>query len=663
MAERGQTVASLARALRRNAHTLTQRPDLTWQQLHTEWVAGLVGVDDLFEAERRRRIGPGAAPWLAARAAPAPLPGLVRSLGVDDLPMLACAASRDNTIAIAGGERGVLSVWRIDSGRRLRTIGPHPAPITACALSEDTKFAATGCEDGSVRVWQLFSGRLSVTFTGHTARVIDCTFSPDGSILYSTAEDGAAARWDLVDQKPIEFQEPLEELGNVRGHALSGDAWTVASVFGDGLVIVGSLRTAGGRSMEILPRVNALAFSPDGRTVACAGDGVALWDVSADRAVVLEWKEREPLPECTAITFTPGGERIVVGDVRGGITVIEVATTTELGWWQADARRVESIAVTADGAAVLVCGRDGGVRLWRLARPRGVFGPGGVAGCAFSPDGERVYSASLYGTVADWDVASGTLARKFEQDDEPRLYSTCDANASIVVAGALRGGILRVWDAATGARRRDLVPAPEAVFECAVADDGTVASAGRDGDVLVWRDEGARFAHRLEGDAGPVLSIALTPDGRYVFTGAVDGKLRRWNLAELTWELGVHDAGVRSIALDVERERLATGGADGVARLWAMTGFGLLQTFAGHSDQVMACALSASGDLLATASADDWVRIWSIASGRVLAAAPLGADAMCVAFHPQLPLIACGDLAGGLYLFDLVGVEELCAPL
>jgi WD40 repeat protein len=653
-----EAVAALGLALRRHAHTLAERPDLTWQQLYTEWVAGLEGVDHLFEAEERRRSGRREAPWLAARLVPMAVPGLVRTLGVDDLPMLRCAASRDNTTAIAGGARGELVVWRIDSGRRLRTIGPHPAPITACAISADTRYAATGCEDGSVRVWHLWSGRLGVVFTGHADRVLDCTFSPDGFVLYTTARDGAAARWDLVDQKPIEFQEPMAELGNVTAHALSPDAWTIGTAFEDGLVLAGSLRTGAVRSLQLGGKVEALAFSPDGRKLACAETGIVVWDILGGPSP----RVGDGLTRTCA--FTPDGRRVVAGDAWGTVTIHDVETSEHLGTFDAHARQTNSCSVTPDGTAALSCGDDGAVRLWRLdrvPRVRHDLPRSPLRDCAFSPDGDRLYLATP--NIEEWDPFEGVRRRLLDPDGRRLGWTSVAATRRIVVAGSPAQGGVWIWDPDTGAVRHFLEIDHGWGWVAVSAAGGTVASCGVDGSVGVWREDGARFAHRIEGDAGPLHAIALSPDGRFVFTGAEDGHLRRWDGDALVWALGVHDGAVRSIALDAARDRLATGGDDSVARLWAMPGFGLLQTFTGHSDAVTRCALSPGGDFLATSSRDDSVRVWSTASGQELLRAPLGGDALCVSFHPRVPLIACGDRAGGLYVFDLVGLRRACAPL
>ena len=78
-----------------------------------------------------------------------------------------------------------------------------------------------------------------------------------------------------------------------------------------------------------------------------------------------------------------------------------------------------------------------------------------VEGCAFSPDGARIVSASSDATLRVWDAVTGECLRALAGHTR-RVYGCAVSpdGASIVSAGA--DATVRMWDAATGEELRTL---------------------------------------------------------------------------------------------------------------------------------------------------------------------------------------------------------------
>jgi WD40 repeat protein len=73
---------------------------------------------------------------------------------------------------------------------------------------------------------------------------------------------------------------------------------------------------------------------------------------------------------------------------------------------------------------------------------------------------------------------------------------------------------------------------PGPVLAVAVTPDGTeIVSAGSDGSLRIWNRSGGEERATLLGHSGPVWEVAVTPDGTEVVSGGSDGSLRIWSRA------------------------------------------------------------------------------------------------------------------------------------
>ena len=66
------------------------------------------------------------------------------------------AVSPDGRWLASGGEDGIICVWDIGSGRRLKSMRGHArASLYSLAFSRDGTVLVSGCADNSVRVWDV----------------------------------------------------------------------------------------------------------------------------------------------------------------------------------------------------------------------------------------------------------------------------------------------------------------------------------------------------------------------------------------------------------------------------------------------------------------------------------------------------------------------------
>ena len=124
----------------------------------------------------------------------------------------------------------------------------------------------------------------------------------------------------------------------------------------------------------------------------------------------------------------------------------------------------------------------------------------------------------------------------------------------------------------------------------------------------------------LRGHSGPVLGVAISPDGTRLATGSADGTAKIWDAAD----------GLELLTLTATRARCPgwpsvptaggwpPAGFDTLAKLWDIKVGRELLSLRGHTDGVFGVAFSPDGNRLATGSLDRTAKIWDIRDGREL---------------------------------------------
>ena len=156
------------------------------------------------------------------------------------------------------------------------------------------------------------------------------------------------------------------------------------------------------------------------------------------------------------------------------------------------------------------------------------------------------------------------------------------------------------------------------------------------------------------GPAGPVVSLAISPDGRVAALGSADNSAGLWDLqtGNLLRALSGHTDVVDSVAIspDGRLAATATGGsfdllkdADLTVKLWDVATGRLLHDLRGHTAAVTALAFDPNGRYLASAGRDKMACLWDTSDGRLRHALGGHADeVISVAFSPDGRRLAAG---------------------
>jgi WD40 repeat protein/serine/threonine protein kinase len=198
------------------------------------------------------------------------------------------------------------------------------------------------------------------------------------------------------------------------------------------------------------------------------------------------------------------------------------------------------------------------------------------------------------------------------------------------------------------------------VWSVAFSPDGKqIASGAWDGTLKLWDTATGKAIHTMQGDPNWVMGVAFSPDGkRLVSGGFYSGVLKVWDVATGRELLNVrgHRGFVNCVAFSPDGKRIASGSRDQTAKVWDSTNGKELLSLGPYGDEVMSMAFSPDGKRIAVGS--DGVRICDASSGKeLLKLEQVSGILPSVAFSPDGARIAGAD--GDLRIWDAASGRKL----
>ncbi|WP_437940873.1 nSTAND1 domain-containing NTPase [Sorangium sp. So ce341] len=275
-------------------------------------------------------------------------------------------------------------------------------------------------------------------------------------------------------------------------------------------------------------------------------------------------------------------------------------------------------AFSPDGQRIVSASFDNIARVWNAdgtGEPMALRGhEDRVWSAAFSPDGRRIVTASFDKTVRVWS-ADGAGEPQVLRGHDDRVYSAAFSPDGRRIVTASWDETVRVWSADGTGEPLVLRGHAAGIYSAAFSPDGKqVVSSSHDKTARVWSADGTGEPLVLRGHAAGVYSAAFSPDGKRIVTASWDKTARVWS-ADGTGEplvLRGHEAGLYSAAFSPDGKRIVTTSWDKTAQLWSADGKGDLLVLRGHEDGVYSATFSPDGKSIVTASWDKTARVWSV---------------------------------------------------
>jgi WD40 repeat protein len=348
---------------------------------------------------------------------------------------LAKAEEQKNTTAVADANAAVDAAEAmrkkaddaLQAARKAATTAEQP--IRAVAFSPDGLTIVTAGDDQLVHTWSAENGVACDVLKGQNAPVASLAFAPEGNLVSMTAE-GAALAWNLKPE------------------------WKVERTIGTG--------EAGS---PLTDRVNAIAFSPDGKQLATGsgepsrGGEIKLWDLASGQLVRDFSKVHSDA--VLSLAFSPDGKLLASGAADKMARVTEVATGKIFRNFEGHTHHVLGVSWSADGRTLATAGADGIVKVWDVTtgdRKKNIDGyDKEVTAVSFVGATSNVVTSSGDNKVRLVGL-DGKEVRQFPDVADFMESAAVSANGKLVVAGG-QDSVFRIWNTDDGNKLGTFAPA------------------------------------------------------------------------------------------------------------------------------------------------------------------------------------------------------------
>jgi WD40 repeat protein len=584
--------------------------------------------------------------------------------------VLSIGLSPDNKILATGDMNGNVNLWQLATGQLLRQIKAHNNFVWSSIFSPDGSILATSGEESIVKIWDVATGECRQILAGHTNPIYKIAIHPDRQHLVSGSDDRTAKLWDLATGECLRtFVGHPAQIKSIE--IVGTDKMITGGI--DGMLKLWELETGACLWTQAAHQaeINSIATHDRNQLIVTASSDLTLktWDLAAGNCLQTFSGHRDRIITCA---IDPTGTLLISGGADRTIKLWDLATGICLKTLTGHTAWVTSIAWASDGKTIVSGSTDQTVRVWQISTGqcmRMIQGHGNVVRTiAWNSTGERLAGGGSGHTIGIWDVASATCLQTFWGSKiwiwSLAFLPRADDSTPEIIAAASFEEEIRLWNTETGTLYATIT---DDRWNTIVAVDRArqlLAIGSYTGKVRLWDLKTDRLIQTIEGvHSGIIWAIAFHPQSPLLVTGGIDNYVQLWNFqTQESRKLLGHAGRIESVAVSADGGLVASGSADGTAKVWCVDTGECLMTFSGHLDRVYGVAFvpdvnSEGGAILATCSGDSTIKLWDVATGNCMMTLTEHTDlvsSIAICPNPATPyLLASGSYDETMKIWDV----------
>jgi WD40 repeat protein len=440
--------------------------------------------------------------------------------------------SDKHNIILTGDRSGMVKIWDLN-GREIKTILASKQAIFGLALHPDGKTIGVASGDREISVWDL-SGKEIKRISGHTNNPLSINFSPDGKTFLTTSYDRTLKIWDTnTGRQLLSLNGDDAELFTA---AFSNDGKIVATAGGSGKIKLWNLtdRTykLGIGHTDSLRSVDLPTNNPNLLATAGSDRQIILWDIHGNKIDTISADSKEPWNRIEALKFSPDGKTIAAASTDGTLSLWSISGRSykKISPQSSHSQAVLDVSFHPDGKTLASVSFDGTIRLWTIDGKflHQIDTKGGkILSVAFSNDGKTIVSGHEDGSIKIWDVSGNLLFSKTRH--RQAVTSINFSPDGKIIASASRDMMINLWHRETD-RILTLKGHTGEVAKIHFHPDGkTLVSASTDNTLRIWNVSTGEEIRTLRGLGYPFWNVRFSTDGKTLASVNDNGLVQIWN--------------------------------------------------------------------------------------------------------------------------------------